>query len=118
MPEEITVNKELGIIEVFSYGKVTREDSESSMASLEKIINETNFTKVLADLGAPVVDCDRISRMVLEPRKPAWEDIVAHFGNGILLGDETINRKKLREIIFNNPDKRKLSQILQTLKEK
>ena len=49
MPEEITVIKELGIIEVFSYGKVTREDSESSMASLEKIINETNFTKVLAD---------------------------------------------------------------------
>jgi len=49
MPEDITVNKKLGIIEVNSYGKVTHEDSLASLATLEALIKETAILKVLSD---------------------------------------------------------------------
>jgi hypothetical protein len=49
MPEQITVRKELGIIEVDSYGSVTREDSLSSLAALEELMKETGITRVLSD---------------------------------------------------------------------
>ena len=47
MPEEIKVNKELGIIEVNSYGKVTYEDTLSSLATIEKLMKETGIKRVL-----------------------------------------------------------------------
>ncbi len=37
MPENVTVNKELGIIEVHSYGDVTREDLDLSLATINQI---------------------------------------------------------------------------------
>lgn len=49
MSEEITINNELGIIEVFSHGKLTHEDSISSIAAIEKLMNETGVMKVLSD---------------------------------------------------------------------
>jgi len=49
MPEDISVNKELGIIEVQSYGEVTYEDTLSSLATLEESMGQSGITKVLAD---------------------------------------------------------------------
>jgi len=63
---------------------------------------------MLQDLGAKVVDADDIARKVVEPNEPAWREIVNTFGRDILNPDETINRKKLGEIIFNDNEKRKI----------
>jgi len=49
MSENITVNKELGIIEILSYGKVSHEDSLSSLATLQALIGESGIRKVLSD---------------------------------------------------------------------
>ena len=38
---------------------------------------KSTVTGILVELGATLFDCDRISRKILEPGKPAWEDIVS-----------------------------------------
>ena len=37
------------------------------------------------ELGAHVIDADIVARQVIEPEQPAWKEIVAHFGQDILL---------------------------------
>lgn len=62
----------------------------------------------MSRLGAYVVDADIIAREVVEPDMPAWRDIKEEFGDTILKKDNTLNRKLLADIIFNDPDKRKI----------
>lgn len=56
----------------------------------------------LAQMGAVIVDADAISRQIVEVGKPAYQEIVAHFGQGILQEDGTIFRKKLGDIVFHD----------------
>jgi dephospho-CoA kinase len=42
-----------------------------------------------------------------KPGKPAWKDIVSFFGEQVLLPDQTLDRKKLSEIVFRDMEKRK-----------
>jgi len=58
-------------------------------------------------LGAKVIDVDDIARKVVEPNEPAWNEIVDTFGRDILNPNDTINRKALGNIIFNDVLKRK-----------
>lgn len=68
---------------------------------------KTTVARMLKDLGAPIIDFDLLSRLVVEPEKPAWKEIVAFFGEQVLLDDKTLDRKKLSEIVFRDPEKRK-----------
>jgi dephospho-CoA kinase len=61
---------------------------------------------VFKDLGAHIIDADRIVHELLEPDQQAWQEIVDHFGEGVLLPDNSIDRKKLGEIVFNNAEER------------
>ncbi len=63
---------------------------------------------LLEDLGAKVIDADDIARKVVEPKEPAWNEIVDVFGKIILNPDNSINRKALGEIIFNDDQKRNI----------
>jgi dephospho-CoA kinase len=68
---------------------------------------------MLEELGASVVDFDVLSRLVVEPERPAWRAIVAYFGEEILASDQGLDRQKLRNIVFQDPQKRTaLEQIL------
>jgi dephospho-CoA kinase len=64
-------------------------------------------SKMLEDLGAPIIDYDVIAREIVEPGKPAWKDIVACFGERVLRQDRSIDRKNLSGIVFRDPEKRK-----------
>lgn len=68
---------------------------------------KTTVSNMLLELGAPVIDFDRLSRVVVEPGKPAWKDIVDYFGRQVLQKDETLDRKKLSDIVFRDMEKRK-----------
>jgi len=68
---------------------------------------KTIVAKMLEDLGASTIDLDVLSRVVVEPDKPAWKDIVSFFGEQVLLEDRTLDRDKLREIVFRDFEKRK-----------
>lgn len=53
--------------------------------------------------GIVVVDADIIARQVVEPGKPALRAITEHFGTDVLTQDGTLNRRRLRDIIFAHP---------------
>jgi dephospho-CoA kinase len=58
--------------------------------------------------GAVVIDADELAREVVQPRKPAWRDIIHAFGKGVLNPDRTINRHALGTIVFRHPAKRRV----------
>ena len=62
--------------------------------------------RVFKDLGAHVIDADRIVHELLQPDQQAGQEVIDYFGKDILLPDDGIDRRKLGEIIFNNADKR------------
>jgi len=74
---------------------------------------KSTITGMLRERGIPVIDADQIARDVVEPGKPAYEAIVAHFGREILLADGQIDRKKLGEIVFSDElERQKLNAIV------
>lgn len=68
---------------------------------------KTMATDHFAKLGITIVDADLASRVIVAPGMPALQEIVAHFGNDVLLPDGALNRARLREIVFANPEARK-----------
>jgi dephospho-CoA kinase len=72
--------------------------------------------KMLADLGADVIDTDEIAREVVTPGSKCLETIVAEWGPGILNPDGSLNRDKLARIVFRDEARRKkLNSILHPL---
>ena len=63
-----------------------------------------------SNLGVSVIDADKISHHLTTKNKPAFEEILEHFGEGILGNDGELDRKKLRAIIFNNKTLKKITQ--------
>ena len=62
--------------------------------------------KVLKDLGAHIIDADKIVHELLEPGQQAWKEVLAYFGIGIQLPGGAIDRRKLGELVFSDPEKR------------
>jgi dephospho-CoA kinase len=58
---------------------------------------------MFAQLGADVIDADRLAREVVEPGQPALKEIATAFGTDILLPDGRLDRGKLARIIFADP---------------
>ncbi|RYY74115.1 MAG: dephospho-CoA kinase [Gammaproteobacteria bacterium] len=63
-------------------------------------------------LGIDVVDADLVAREVVSLGKPALKKIEEYFGPEILLADQTLNRSILRELIFNDSNKKKWLESL------
>ena len=73
---------------------------------------KTVVAKILRNLGAVVIDADEVGREAVLPHTECWKKLVAFFGRDIVKKDLTINRKKLADIIFNNPQQRlKLNRL-------
>lgn len=69
--------------------------------------------KMLRELGAHIIDADKICHDLVQPGKPALQEIVESFGEEILQADRSLNRSKLAKIVFADPGKKKvLEQIL------
>lgn len=62
--------------------------------------------------GINVVDADIVAREVVMQGQPALLDITKHFGEAVLLADGQLNRSALREIVFNNPEQRKILESI------
>ncbi|MFI3274691.1 dephospho-CoA kinase [Vibrio sp.] len=63
--------------------------------------------------GIDIVDADIVAREVVALGSEGLNQITAHFGEGILLEDGTLNRAKLREVIFSDPtEKQWLNDLL------
>ena len=59
---------------------------------------------ILADLGAYVIDADRVGHAVYEPGTQGWLQVVTAFGDDIVGPDGTIDRKRLGGMVFSNAE--------------
>ncbi|HKV56543.1 MAG TPA: dephospho-CoA kinase [Candidatus Binataceae bacterium] len=64
---------------------------------------KSTVTRFLGELGAPIIDADKVGHAIYAPDGPAYPDMVAAFGEAILAPDGTIDRKKLGPIVFADP---------------
>lgn len=53
-----------------------------------------------------IVDADIVAREVVEPGTPGLNAIIEHFGVDIVRDDQMLDRAKLRERIFSNPEEK------------
>lgn len=60
----------------------------------------------LAELGAVVLDADRVAREVVEPGEPALAAIAERFGAHVVV-DGVLDRAALGSIVFADPDARR-----------
>ena len=79
-------------------------------------MGKSTASQFLYDLGFKVADTDDIARTLVEPGKPALEDIVKAFGKEVLQDNGELNRGKTAELVFSDDSKRlKLEDILHPL---
>jgi dephospho-CoA kinase len=77
---------------------------------------KSEVSRRFAALGIDLVDADLIAREVVTPGASALQSIASHFGPDILLEDGSLNRARLRDIIFSNADEKEwLEQLLHPL---
>lgn len=74
---------------------------------------KSTVAEMIKAKGYTVIDADVEARLAVEVNEPAYNEIVASFGEEILQVDGTIDRGKLGAIIFHDQEKRlKLNQIV------
>lgn len=73
---------------------------------------KSTVSNILKFMGFNVIDADVISREVVEIGKPAYFEIIEHFGRDIIDEDGNINRKKLGSIIFNDDNEREKLNLI------
>jgi dephospho-CoA kinase len=77
---------------------------------------KSEVSRRLAAHGAVVIDADAIAREVVEPGTPGLAEVVAAFGPEVLLPDGTLDRPRLGDIVFADPDLRtRLNSIVHPL---
>jgi len=65
---------------------------------------KSTVSRFLAELGAVIIDADKVGHEALKPDTELWREVVAAFGRQILTPGGDIDREKLGEIVFSNPD--------------
>jgi dephospho-CoA kinase len=65
---------------------------------------KSEVSRRLAAQGAVVIDADLIAREVVAPGTDGLAEVVAAFGPGVLAADGSLDREKLGELVFSDPD--------------
>jgi dephospho-CoA kinase len=74
---------------------------------------KSEASNIFASLGVPIVDLDVISHQLTAKNQPLVNTIITAFGQAYATEEGALNRKKMRQLIFKNPDARKqLNAIL------
>lgn len=68
---------------------------------------KSTVSALLAGFGAQIIDADRLAHASVAPGAPAYAQVVAHFGRGILNPDGGIDRRRLAGVVFNDPGARR-----------
>jgi dephospho-CoA kinase len=67
---------------------------------------KTTVANMFAGHGVPVIDADEITRALVAPSQPAYDEIVEAFGGDIVDSDGNIDRDKLRQLAFDDIQRR------------
>ena len=72
---------------------------------------KSTVADLFRQLDVPVIDTDDISHQLVEPGKPALEEIKMNFAD-VLTQNGELDRAKLRQVVFDDPDKRQQLEII------
>jgi dephospho-CoA kinase len=68
------------------------------------------------ELGVPVIDADEVARAVVAIGQPGLAEVLKRFGAGVRAANGELDRRALRDLIFNDPPSRRaLEAILHPL---
>ena len=73
---------------------------------------KSTVSHLLHAKGAHIIDADQIAREVVAVGQNAWHEIKQKWGESVLQDDQQLDRKKLAEIIFNDPQARQALQAI------
>lgn len=74
---------------------------------------KSTVASILRELGAVIIDSDKVGHEVLNPGSPGWQEVTEAFGRDIISAYGAIDRHKLAQIVFKNPEAlRQLNQIV------
>jgi len=74
---------------------------------------KSTVARILEELGAQVIDADRVGHELLRRSNPVHRQVVARFGDEILRPDGEVDRGRLGSMVFADPEKlRQLSAIV------
>jgi len=74
---------------------------------------KSEVTRMLADLGAIVVDADHLAREALAPGSAGLAQVVDSFGAGVLADDGQLHRARLADLVFQDDGaRRRLEEIV------
>lgn len=68
---------------------------------------KSTVSKMLEELGYPIIDADLVARQVVEPGTETLKKIEELFGPEVIRNDGTMDREKVGAIIFSDPAMRK-----------
>jgi dephospho-CoA kinase len=75
---------------------------------------KSTVSRFLAELGAVIVDADKVGHETLKPDTEAWREVVAAFSTDIVKPNREIDRKKLGGIVFASAEAlARLNEIVQ-----
>jgi dephospho-CoA kinase len=77
---------------------------------------KSTVARMLSELGAVVIDADKVGHEALRPHTEALRKVVAAFGKDILGHNEEIDRSKLAQLVFDDPKAlKRLNSIMHPL---
>ena len=62
--------------------------------------------------GITVIDADHLAREVIEQDTPGFKSIVDYFGSDVIGDDGSVDRDKLRKVVFDNNEKKKVLESI------
>lgn len=65
---------------------------------------KSTVLSILRELGAEVIDADKVAHEVMEPSGAAYKAVISLFGTDVLQPDGRIDRARLARIVFNDPE--------------
>ena len=68
------------------------------------LAGKSTISGMLAEKGAVIIDADKIGHAAYKPHTETWQELLDAFGDGILKKNGEIDRKRLGEIVFADPD--------------
>ena len=74
---------------------------------------KSTVSQFLVELGAIIVDADKVGHEALKPGSEVWQQVVNEFGESIVVSSGAIDRAKLGELVFSNSEARaRLNRIM------
>ncbi len=67
-------------------------------------VGKSTVVSILQSLGAHVIEADRVGHQVYRPGTEGWRRVVALFGPDIVDANKEVDRKRLGEIVFSDPE--------------